>query len=65
VIIGDSISDIEFGRRLGMKTIFIDGDPSRQKAGAAEARRVAGESFPSLAEAVDHLLGSLGHNRGA
>lgn len=65
VIIGDSISDIEFGRRLGMKTIFIDGDPVRQKAGAAEARRLAGHSFPSLPEAVDELLESLGHNREA
>jgi D-glycero-D-manno-heptose 1,7-bisphosphate phosphatase len=65
VIIGDSISDIEFGHRLGMKTIFIDGDPTRQKAGAAEARNLAGNSFPSLPEAVDHILESLGHNREA
>lgn len=63
VIIGDSISDIEFGRRLGIKTIFIDGDPARQKAGVAEARRLAGRSFPSLIEAVDDILESLGQNR--
>lgn len=65
VIIGDSISDIEFGRRLGMQTIFMDGDPARQKAGAAEARKLAGHSFPSLPQATDYLLGSLGHNREA
>lgn len=63
VIIGDSISDIEFGRRLGIKTIFIDGDPSRQKAGVAEARRLAGRCFPSLIEAVDDILESPGQNR--
>ena len=34
VLIGDSKSDIEFGRRLGMITAFIDGDP-----GATETRR--------------------------
>jgi D-glycero-D-manno-heptose 1,7-bisphosphate phosphatase len=55
-IIGDSWSDIEFGRRLGMLTIFIDGDPALQKAGAEAARDSADMHFPSLLEAVDALL---------
>ena len=38
LMIGDSLSDIEFGSRLGMPTIFIEGDPTRQKSGADRAR---------------------------
>jgi D-glycero-D-manno-heptose 1,7-bisphosphate phosphatase len=55
-IIGDSWSDIEFGRRLGMLTIFIDGDSALQKPGAETARDSADLHFPSLLEAVDALL---------
>jgi D-glycero-D-manno-heptose 1,7-bisphosphate phosphatase len=55
-IIGDSLSDIEFGRRLGMTTIFIDGDPERRKSGAGEAANLADLRFASLLEAVDALL---------
>jgi D-glycero-D-manno-heptose 1,7-bisphosphate phosphatase len=56
VMIGDSWSDIEFGRRLGMRTIFIDGDPKLQKPGAAAARDSADLRAASLPEAVDALL---------
>ena len=56
VMIGDSFSDIEFGHRLGMRTIFIDGDPAHQKPGVEKARQLAERSFPSLLEAVDALL---------
>jgi D-glycero-D-manno-heptose 1,7-bisphosphate phosphatase len=56
LMIGDSWSDIEFGHRLGMATIFIEGDPSRQKSGAARARALADQSFKSLAAAVDAIL---------
>ncbi len=56
VMIGDSFSDMEFGRRLGMKTIFIAGDPERQKPGAETARSLANLYCESLAEAVDALL---------
>jgi D-glycero-D-manno-heptose 1,7-bisphosphate phosphatase len=56
VIIGDSWSDIEFGRRLGMLTVFIDGDPALQKPGAEAARDSADLHFPSLLEAVEALL---------
>jgi len=56
LMIGDSWSDIEFGHRLGMRTIFIEGDPSRQKFGADRARALADQSFTSLSDAVDALL---------
>lgn len=56
VMIGDSLSDIEFGRRLGMRTVLIQGNPGRQKAGAEEAARLADLCVASLGEAVDGLL---------
>lgn len=56
-MIGDSDSDIEFGRRLGMQTIFIDGDSSKQKAGAEKAAALADRRFDSLKDAVEALLG--------
>jgi D-glycero-D-manno-heptose 1,7-bisphosphate phosphatase len=56
VMIGDSFSDIEFGRRLGMQTIFIESDPERQKPGLKQASALADKRFPSLAAAVDALL---------
>jgi D-glycero-D-manno-heptose 1,7-bisphosphate phosphatase len=56
VMVGDSLSDIEFGRRLGMKTVFIDGKADRQKPGARLAAELADQRFPSLCEAVRSLL---------
>lgn len=56
VMIGDSLSDIEFGRRLGMKTIFIDGKKERQKPGSHAAAELADRRFPSLDEAVRALV---------
>ncbi len=56
VVIGDSWSDIEFGRRLGMRTIFVDSDSEHRKPGFEKARGLADRSFPSLPEAVDALL---------
>ena len=56
VMIGDSASDIEFGRRLGMKTIFVEGDPERQKPGWTVARELADLTYSSLYEAVNGLL---------
>jgi len=55
-MIGDSYSDIEFGRRLGMLTVFIEGDPERRKPGGEAASELADLRFSSLAEAVDGLL---------
>jgi hypothetical protein len=42
-----------------MKTIFIEGDPTRQKPGADQARELADLQCASLSEAVDRLLASL------
>lgn len=56
VMIGDSFSDIEFGCRLGMKTVFIETPPDRRKSGSALAERMADLRCPSLADAVDLLL---------
>jgi D-glycero-D-manno-heptose 1,7-bisphosphate phosphatase len=57
VVIGDSLSDIEAGRRLSMKTIFIQGEPDRQKAGADLAASLADAVAGSLLEAVEVHLG--------
>jgi FMN phosphatase YigB (HAD superfamily) len=55
-MIGDSLSDIEFGQRLGMRTIFIEGDPAHQKPGVEAARQLADQRFHSLLEATEFLL---------
>lgn len=56
VMIGDSLSDIEFGRGLGMRTIFIQGPAAQQRPGAERAREMADRRCRSLAEAVQFLL---------
>jgi D-glycero-D-manno-heptose 1,7-bisphosphate phosphatase len=56
VMVGDSISDIEAGLRLGMKTIFIHGDPSLQKPGAERAAAIATVTSYSLRDAVFQYL---------
>jgi FMN phosphatase YigB (HAD superfamily) len=55
-MVGDSLPDVEFGRRLGMLTVFIDGAPEHQKPGAREAREIANLRFNSLEDAVMALL---------
>jgi D-glycero-D-manno-heptose 1,7-bisphosphate phosphatase len=57
VMIGDSLSDIEFGKRLGMKTILVEGGPQHRAPGAEEAARLADLRVASLTQAVDELLG--------
>jgi D-glycero-D-manno-heptose 1,7-bisphosphate phosphatase len=57
VVIGDSLSDIQAGQRLGMKTIFIQGEPDRQKAGADAAASLADAVAGSLLQAVEVHLG--------
>jgi len=59
VMIGDSLSDIEFGRRLGMLTVFIQGDPEFQKPTAEAGSQLAEVRSSCLAEAVDVLLAHL------
>jgi D-glycero-D-manno-heptose 1,7-bisphosphate phosphatase len=56
VMIGDSLADMEFGRRLGMATIWIASDPQREKTGADRAAASADLRFASLPEAADALL---------
>jgi D-glycero-D-manno-heptose 1,7-bisphosphate phosphatase len=58
IVVGDSLSDVDFGRRLGIRTVFIDGDPLKQKPGAQQAGELADARFPSLKDAVDALLKS-------
>ncbi|MGP8259505.1 MAG: D-glycero-alpha-D-manno-heptose-1,7-bisphosphate 7-phosphatase [Acidobacteriaceae bacterium] len=62
LMIGDSLSDIQFGHRLGLRTIFLEGDPQLQKPGVISARRLADLCFPSLPEATDALLAHLASN---
>jgi len=56
LMIGDSVTDIEAGVRMGIKTIFIKGDPSRQKPGAERAEQLATFVSNSLNDAVAHHL---------
>jgi D-glycero-D-manno-heptose 1,7-bisphosphate phosphatase len=56
LIIGDSLSDVDFGRNLGLTTIFIEGDPDHQKPGASKAAVLADLLFSSLPDAVNYLL---------
>jgi D-glycero-D-manno-heptose 1,7-bisphosphate phosphatase len=56
VMIGDSLSDIEAGTRMGMSTIFVPGDPACQKPGADRAAQLATATADSLADCVDRYL---------
>jgi D-glycero-D-manno-heptose 1,7-bisphosphate phosphatase len=57
VVIGDSLSDIQAGKRLGMRTVFISGDATTQKEGAEVAAGLADAVAGSLLEAVEVHLG--------
>ena len=59
VVIGDSLSDIQAGQRMDMKTIFIQGEADRQKAGAEVAAESADAVAGSLLEAVEDHLGLM------
>ena len=59
VMVGDSLSDMEAGARLGMQTIFIEGEAERQKHGAEQARAMAGVVRGSLLDAALLLVGSI------
>jgi D-glycero-D-manno-heptose 1,7-bisphosphate phosphatase len=56
VMIGDSAADMEFGRRLGMATIWIAPHPGHRKTGANTAEMTADLWFASIPEAVGALL---------
>ncbi|HWA96339.1 MAG TPA: HAD family hydrolase [Terracidiphilus sp.] len=57
VMIGDSLSDIEFGVNLGLGTILIDDKHSPQKSGMERACALADCVCGSLTDCVDFLLG--------
>jgi D-glycero-D-manno-heptose 1,7-bisphosphate phosphatase len=57
LMIGDSLSDMEAARALGMRAIFIEGDPETQKPGSKEAAGLADAVTTSLPEAVELLPG--------
>jgi D-glycero-D-manno-heptose 1,7-bisphosphate phosphatase len=57
VMIGDSLVDMEFGRRLGMRTILIEDGSADRAPGIEQARAMADLRCPSLREAVSALLG--------
>ena len=56
IVIGDSITDIQAARTLGLLAIFIQGDPKTQKPGAEKAAALADAVANSLAEAVEKYL---------
>ena len=56
VMIGDSLVDIEFARRLGMTAILITDNSEQSRPGIGSARELADLRFSSLPEAVNALL---------
>jgi D-glycero-D-manno-heptose 1,7-bisphosphate phosphatase len=52
MMIGDSLSDIEFGKNLGMKTVLVGGNAEGQKPGASTAAMTADFNCRDLFEAV-------------
>jgi D-glycero-D-manno-heptose 1,7-bisphosphate phosphatase len=60
IMVGDSHSDIEFGHRLGMPTVFIKGeDADRRKPGWEKSEQEANAVVRSLPEAVEQLLAAI------
>lgn len=55
-MIGDSLSDIEFGRNLGMRTIYIEDHLASREADGKGAESRTDMRCRSLAEAVDLLM---------
>jgi D-glycero-D-manno-heptose 1,7-bisphosphate phosphatase len=56
VMIGDSLVDMEFARRLGMTAILIDSGTAPSRSEDESARALAAVCFSSLPEAVNALL---------
>jgi phosphoglycolate phosphatase-like HAD superfamily hydrolase len=55
-MIGDALSDIEFGRRLGMRTILVEGESQHPATGVESADSLADLRCASLTEAVGAVL---------
>jgi D-glycero-D-manno-heptose 1,7-bisphosphate phosphatase len=58
VMIGDSLVDMEFGRRLGMRTILIEGAAESRAPQADKAAELADLRCSSLHQAVEAILES-------
>lgn len=56
LVVGDSVSDMEAARALGMPCILIEGDANTQKPGASRAAELADAVASSLADAVRRYL---------
>lgn len=56
VMVGDSLSDIEFGRRAGMRTVFVKDLSEARLADSEQAERIADFSCDSLQSAVNLIL---------
>lgn len=56
VMVGDSLSDIEFGRAVGMRTIFVRGDAAHRKPGWEQGEAMADAAADDLPAAVRLLL---------
>jgi D-glycero-D-manno-heptose 1,7-bisphosphate phosphatase len=56
IMVGDSLVDILFGERLGMRTILLGGTEENRAPGAEKAAQLADACCDSLREAVDRIL---------
>ena len=56
LVIGDSLSDIQAARALGLPSILIEGDPALRKPGWEKAAQLADAVAVSLADAVGQLV---------
>lgn len=50
VMVGDSLSDMEFGKKMGMKTIFINGKPEHSEDDLVKSNNKIDLRFDSLIE---------------
>lgn len=55
LVIGDSLSDLEAARALGIPAILIEGDPATRKPGWEEAAALAHAVAGSLSQAVKSI----------
>jgi len=56
LMVGDSISDIEGARKLGIASIFVRGEPATRKPGTETAVQLADRVCDSLLEGVNKYL---------
>ena len=57
ILIGDSLSDMECGRRAGMATIFIEAEDEQRKPASEAAKAIADGVAGCLDDAVRWILG--------